>query len=70
MNHLPTISIDFKLKKMELNGNKIMVQLWDTAGQEKFRGLTKNFFNQSDGIIVCYSVIDQKSFDHVNNWMS
>jgi small GTP-binding protein len=32
INHLPTISIDFKLKKVELNGNKIMVQLWDTAG--------------------------------------
>ena len=35
-NFIPTIGVDFKIKTIELNGKTIKLQLWDTAGMEKF----------------------------------
>ena len=70
MNHLSTIAIDFKMKLLDVNGSKIKMQIWDTAGQERFNTLTTGFFKGSDGIIVCYSVTDEKSFESINKWMN
>lgn len=43
--------------------------MWDTAGQEQFRSLTRNFFQNSDGAIVVYDVNDRISFYKVKEWM-
>ena len=67
--HLSTIAIDFKMKNAEINGHRVKIQIWDTAGQERFATLTNGFFKGSDGIIVVYSVTDEKSFENVNKWM-
>lgn len=70
MNHLSTIAIDFKMKLLDVDGVKIKMQIWDTAGQERFNTLTTGFFKGSDGIILCYSVTDEKSFESINKWMN
>ena len=69
MNYLPTIAIDFKLKIFEVDGIKLKMQIWDTAGQEKFNTLTSNFFKSANGVILTYSVIDQTSFDSITKWI-
>ena len=68
-SHLSTIAIDFKMKIIEIESIKLKMQIWDTAGQERFDTLTNGFFKGSDGILIVYSVTDQKSFDKVNKWM-
>ena len=70
LNHLATIAIDFKLKRIQTKDKTIKLQIWDTAGQERFNTLTTGFFKGSDGIILVYSVIDQNSFDCVSKWMT
>lgn len=65
LNHLSTIAIDFKRHSIEIDDKKVTIQLWDTAGQERFHTLTAAFFKGSDGIVVCYSVNDRRSFEHV-----
>ena len=70
LNHLATIAIDFKLKRIQAKDKTIKLQIWDTAGQERFNTLTTGFFKGADGIILCYSIIDQHSFDCVSKWMT
>ena len=43
-NQPPTIGMDFLSKELELNGRKLKVQYWDTAGQEKYRSITHTYF--------------------------
>ena len=44
-NHLSTIGLDYRLKTMTLeNGKNIKLQIWDTAGQDRFRAITKNYY--------------------------
>lgn len=68
--HISTIGVDSKFKNIRLNERIIRLQIWDTAGQDKFKSLTKNYFKGSDGIIVMYDVTSQNSFIDCRNWIS
>ena len=69
-NHLLTIGIDFKIKMLELDGKVIKLQIWDTAGQDRFRTITKTYYKGSQGVILVYDVCDEKSFGNVKNWVN
>ena len=43
---ISTIGIDFKIKTIELRGNKIKLQIWDTGGQERFHTITTSYYRQ------------------------
>ena len=44
--------------------------LHDTAGQEKFRAITYNYYKSSDGILLIYDITDRSSFENVEQWMN
>lgn len=52
-----------------INGKTIRVKIWDTAGQEQFKSLTRNFFRNSDGIILVYDVCNAESFEAIDTWI-
>ena len=51
-----TIGVDFKVKQVELDGKQVKLQMWDTAGQEKYRTITSSYYRNAQGIIVAYDV--------------
>jgi len=65
-----TIGVDFKTKMMDLDGKRINLTIWDTAGQEKFRSLTSSYYRGTQGIILVYDVTIRASFDAVTHWLS
>ena len=69
--HMSTIGLDYKLKNVQLDDGKIVkIQIWDTAGQDRFRSITKNYYKGAHGIILIYDVTSRKTFDSVKNWIS
>lgn len=65
-----TIGVDFYTKMVELNNGEMMkVLLWDTAGQEKYRAITSQYYRNSRGIIIVYDVSDEVSFKNVPSWI-
>jgi small GTP-binding protein len=50
--------------------NKVKVALWDTAGQERFRTLTRNFYRNSNGVILVFDVTDRHTFTGLKNWLA
>jgi Ras-related protein Rab-1A len=71
-NHITTIGVDYKTKIVEdkKNNEMIKLQIWDTAGQDKFRCITKNYFRGSNGILLIYDITNQNSFKNIRNWVS
>ena len=67
--HLATVGIEFFTKVEKINGRKIRVKIWDTAGQELYKSITKNFYRNSDGVIIVYDVTDRESFEKVQGWV-
>ena len=68
---LTTLGLDFVVKEMTLeDGTKVKVKIFDTAGQERFRNLTKNFYQKADGAILMYSETDEDSFNKIDGWLT
>ena len=44
------------------------ISLWDTAGQEKFRSMTSNFYKGSHIVIFVYSINNKKSFEQIKEY--
>ncbi|MCQ2818470.1 MAG: GTP-binding protein [archaeon] len=69
--YMSTIGLDYRLKVMTMQDNKkVKLQIWDTAGQDRFRAITKNYYKGAHGIILIYDVTCRRTFDNVRNWMA
>ena len=68
--YLSTIGYDFKFKNVKLkSGKEVRIQLYDTAGQERFRTIAKAYYKGAHGIILMYDVTNQKSYDNIKRWL-
>ena len=68
--HMSTIGLDYKLKNVQLDDSRMVkIQIWDTAGQDRFRSITKNYYKGAHGIVLIYDITEKKSFANVKNWM-
>ena len=76
--NVSTIGIDrrtFKVKcdleeKDGTNNSKIVqINLTDTAGQERYKSLTKSYYKSSDAAIILYDITDKQSFINIDNWI-
>jgi Ras-related protein Rab-8A len=63
-----TIGIDFKIRTVEIDGKRCKLQIWDTAGSERFRTITTSYYRGAMGIILAYDITDEQSFANVRNW--
>ena len=67
--HTATIGVDFKVKTLNIDGTKIKLQIWDTAGQCKFRNITKTYFKGATGAIFTYAIDDRTGFENIGEWV-
>ena len=65
-----TLGTDFIRKEVDNNNTPLNVQVWDTAGQEKFRTITKNFYKRSDGLLLVYDMSTKDSYKTLNMWVN
>ncbi|ELT87498.1 hypothetical protein CAPTEDRAFT_21450 [Capitella teleta] len=65
-----TIGVDFKVKTIQVDGNRAKLAIWDTAGQERFRTLTPSYYRGAQGCILVYDVCSQASFAKLDNWLN
>ena len=67
--YVATIGIEYKVKKININGADINLQIWDTAGEERFRSITQNYMKGADGILYVYDITQKSSFDNLKTWI-
>jgi len=66
---LPTVATEFATKIIQIKeGGYIKAQIWDTAGQEKYKSITYHHYKKSVGGLIMYDITKRSSFDNVKNW--
>ena len=66
-----TINIDFKTKSLKIDKNLFAkLNIYDTAGQEKFRTLTRQYYHNADGVILVFDLTSENSFNKLNKWIN
>ena len=64
-----SIGVDFFSKTIKYKGKTIKLQIWDSAGQEKFRSLIPNYIRGSSLVFIVYDISSRKSFESLQNWI-
>ncbi|EAY22598.1 Ras family protein [Trichomonas vaginalis G3] len=67
-DHQPTVGIDFFAKTVNYEGKSIRMQIWDTAGQEKFHSLIPSYIRDSTVAIFVFDITSRSSFEDLEKW--
>eukprot|EP01114_Cavostelium_apophysatum_P021967 TRINITY_DN780_c0_g1_i1.p1 TRINITY_DN780_c0_g1~~TRINITY_DN780_c0_g1_i1.p1 ORF type:complete len:207 (+),score=50.48 TRINITY_DN780_c0_g1_i1:146-766(+) len=67
--HDLTIGVEFGSRTVTIEGNQIKLQIWDTAGQEKFRSITRSYYRGTTGALLVYDITRRETYDHLTEWL-
>lgn len=67
--HNVTIGVEFGAKSLSVEGRVVKLQIWDTAGQESFRSITRSFYRKADGVLLMYDITNEQSFNNCSSWI-
>ncbi|KAH9975037.1 P-loop containing nucleoside triphosphate hydrolase protein [Lactifluus volemus] len=66
----PTIGVDTLVHKLDVKGKRVLLNIWDTAGDERLRAITSSYYRGTQGIIIVYDVTNRESFDAISWWFA
>ena len=66
----PSIGVDYFVRNIKFQEKYIKVQLWDTAGQEKYKALIPSYVRHSSFSFIIYDISSKNSFDNIPNWIN
>ncbi|KAJ3435809.1 ras and ef-hand domain-containing protein [Anaeramoeba flamelloides] len=64
-----TIGVNFTSMEYDFDSTTVRLKIWDTAGQEIFRSMTKTYYRGSSCAIIVYDVTSSESFERVDDWI-
>ena len=64
-----TIGVEFGEKTLQVKNKVFKIQIWDTAGHEQFRSITRTYYKNSACAIVVYDISRRETFEHIVNWI-
>ena len=65
-----TIGVDFSTKMIEFRNNSIKLQIWDSAGQERYKALIPSYVRGAAIIFLIYDISDNNSFANIEQWIN
>ena len=67
---LSTLGVDVKYKYVTLNNKKIRMNIWDTAGQDRFKTIAKNYFKGANAVIFVFDVNHKNTIEKIKFWIN
>ena len=64
-----TIGVDFFTKTIDVNGKTVKLQIWDTAGTEKYRSITSSYYRGSHCALIVFDLTSKESFESLPTWI-
>lgn len=65
-----TVGVEFGAKTVNIeDGNKVKLQIWDTAGQESFKSITRGYYRSAAVGLIVYDVTSRESFENIGSWL-
>lgn len=68
-DHDLTIGVEFGARTISLNDKSIKLQIWDTAGQESFRSITRSYYRGAVAALLVFDVTKRESYEALDSWM-
>ena len=68
-DHELTIGVEFGSRIVEMDGKSVKLQIWDTAGQEAFRSITRSYYRGAAGALLVYDITRRETFEKLASWL-
>mmetsp|Transcript_684 Transcript_684/g.1619 ORF Transcript_684/g.1619 Transcript_684/m.1619 type:complete len:213 (+) Transcript_684:95-733(+) len=68
-DHDLTIGVEFGARLVTIEDKQIKLQIWDTAGQESFRSITRSYYRGASGALLVYDISRRDTFNHLTRWL-
>ena len=69
-NSKATVGVEFGAKIFKINNRNIKAQIWDTAGQEKYKAITGAYYKGNKGAFFVYDITRKETFYSVDKWIN
>ena len=69
-NTITTLGIEFKIKNYKYNNKDYSIQIFDTAGHERFKSITENYFRMGNGFLMVFDLTNQDSLNVLDDWIN
>ena len=63
------MSLQFGARTVTIDGKQVKLQIWDTAGQESFRSITRSYYRGAAGALLVYDITRRDTFNHLATWL-
>ncbi|CAN0085490.1 unnamed protein product [Pylaiella littoralis] len=67
--HDLTIGVEFGARMINIDNRQMKLQIWDTAGQESFRSITRSYYRGAAGALLVYDITRRDTFNHLTRWL-
>lgn len=67
--HDLTIGVEFGARMVTIDNKQVKLQIWDTAGQESFRSITRSYYRGAAGALLVYDITRRDTFKHLSRWL-
>ncbi len=64
-----TIGVEFGSSNITIDKNVFRIQIWDTAGQENFKSITRSYYKNSACALIVYDITRRVSFENLSDWI-
>ena len=68
-HYIPTIGVEYGAKSIVIDNMTYRIQIWDTAGQENYRSITRSYYTNCSCALVVYDITNRQSFEDVQTWI-
>ena len=69
VEHQVTIGVEFGSFIIKLDDKICKLQIWDTAGQESFRSVTRIFYKGAHVVFLCFDLTREDTFNNLSTWL-
>ena len=66
--HQVTIGVEFGSFGLRINGKIVKIQIWDTAGQESYKSVTRIFYRGAHCVFLTYDITREETFNSLSEW--
>ncbi|EGR33965.1 hypothetical protein IMG5_029320 [Ichthyophthirius multifiliis] len=64
-----SVGIDFRYRSLIIDNKQIKLKIWDTAGQENYRAISKRYFQKADAVVLMFDITNNESFGNLSYWL-
>jgi len=69
-DHDFTSGVEFGARLVQIDGKQVKLQIWDTAGQESFKSITRSYYRGAHGALLVYDITRRDSFNSLKGWLA